>query len=271
MRINVTSVFVDDQDEGAGVLHRHARLREEERRPDGRAPLADRRLARRARRRRVAARARRAPRRRAVQGGARRGRHPGHVVRRRRRDTPSTNGCPRSASPSLSPRPRWVPSRPPSSTTRAGTSSRSRRLRVRRRQGERQRLAVGAGPQRVVGVDRLLERDRHRVVATTGAVHAGLRRTSDPQRLAAARTRRCVRLARVGRRTASRRRRCEMTLAVVVAVYSLRHARRERAERRRRRRARGSASPGRCRRRRSSSPILIVSCGSCSRRRVAGS
>ena len=45
----ITSVLVDDQDKALRVLHRRAGLREEARRPDGRAPLADRGLAARTR------------------------------------------------------------------------------------------------------------------------------------------------------------------------------------------------------------------------------
>ena len=44
----------------------------------------------------------------AVQGGAGRGRHPVHVVRRRRTCTPSPNGCAASASGSPRSRPRWA-------------------------------------------------------------------------------------------------------------------------------------------------------------------
>ena len=50
------------------------------------------------------------------------------------------------------------------------------RLRRRRRQGERQRLAVRPRAQRVVGADRLLELDRHRVVGDRAAVGQQARR-----------------------------------------------------------------------------------------------
>ena len=92
MRIIVTSVLVDDQDKALRVLHRCARLREEDRHPARRGPLADRRLARGPGRRRAAARARRASRGRAVQGGAGRRRHPVHLVRASRTCTPSSSG-----------------------------------------------------------------------------------------------------------------------------------------------------------------------------------
>ena len=51
-----------------------------------------------------------------------------------------------------------------------------RRLRCRRRQGERERLGVGARPQRVVGADLLQERHGHGVVGHRAAVGEQRRR-----------------------------------------------------------------------------------------------
>ena len=174
--------------------------------------------------------------------------------------------------------------RPTSAGRRASSRTSSRRsrgrctrerhslLRLCRGQGERQRLAVRARPQRVVGADRLPERDRHRVVgdrpaqvfsvvgaavpptganavpvpacSVCGSVNAPL--TSLPV---------LVGLGSATDSVASPA--VEMTFAAVVAVVVARHARRERAERRRRRRASATASPARCRPAPTSSPIWI--------------
>ena len=104
----------------------------QDRRPARRVPLADRRLARRARRRRAAARARRAPGGQAVQGRARGGRHPVHLVRRRRRPRRARAASWQGRADSRSRRPTWARSPPPSSTTPAATSSRSRSTRRRK-------------------------------------------------------------------------------------------------------------------------------------------
>ena len=106
MRINLTSVLVDDQDEGAGFytevlgfVKKRLPLGEYRGSPSSRptSPTA-----------RAAARARRAPGRQAVQGGAGRGRHPVHVVRRRRRPgrARAAAAARRRASPRS--RPRWA-------------------------------------------------------------------------------------------------------------------------------------------------------------------
>ena len=125
MRITVTSVFVDDQAKALRFYTDVLGLREEARRPAGRAPLADRRLAGRARRRRAAAGARPSTRRPAVQGGARRRRHPVHVVRASTTSSAEYERLRGLGVRSPSRRPTWGRSPRPCSTTPAATSSRS--------------------------------------------------------------------------------------------------------------------------------------------------